>query len=72
MAVHCRQGIGRSGMIAAAVPVKHGSAPDDSIRPIRDARGLPVPETPEQRDWVRKFSKREAPSAPGATRISGK
>ena len=53
-------------------PVKEGSVPDDTLQRISDARGLPVPETPEQREWGRKFSKREAPSALGATRISGK
>lgn len=75
VAVHCRQGIGRSGMIAAAVLVKDGSVPDDSLELVSDARGLPLPETAEQREWVRKFSQREAPPAPfplGATRISGK
>jgi protein-tyrosine phosphatase len=74
VAVHCRQGIGRSGRIAAAVLVKDGSVPDDSLELVSDARGLPVPETPQQREWVRKFSQREAPSAPfplGAPRISG-
>jgi hypothetical protein len=60
------------GMIAAAVLVKDGSVPDDSMKRISDARGRPLPETPEQRVWVREFSKREAPSALGATRISGK
>ena len=72
VAVHCRQGIGRSGMIAAAVLVKDGSVPDDSMKRISDARGLPVPETPEQREWVRRFSKRELPSALPSTRASVK
>jgi len=75
VAVDCRQGIGRSGRIAAAGLVKDGSVPDDSLELVSDARGLPVPETPQQREWVRRFSQREArsvPSALGATRISGK
>ena len=72
VALHCRPGIGRLGMIAAAGLVQDGSVPDDSMKPISDARGLPVPETPEPRDRVRKFSPREAPSPPRATRISGK
>jgi protein-tyrosine phosphatase len=72
VAVHCRQGIGRSGMIAAAVLVKHGKTPDDALKLISDVRGVPVPETPEQREWVRKFSKREAPSTVPVTRASVK
>lgn len=72
VAVHCRQGIGRSGMIAAAVLVKHGKRPDDALKLISDVRGVTVPETPEQREWVRKFSKREAPSAVPAIRASVK
>jgi hypothetical protein len=55
-----------------AVLLKDGSVPDDSMKRISDARGLPVPETPQQGEWVRKFSQREAPSPPGATRISRK
>jgi protein-tyrosine phosphatase len=72
VAVHCRQGIGRSGMIAAAVLVKGGSTPDDALKMISDVRDLPVPETPEQREWVRRFSKRELPSALPSTRASVK
>jgi protein-tyrosine phosphatase len=70
VAVHCRQGIGRSGMIAAALLVKEGRSPDDAMKMISDVRGLPVPETPEQREWVRDFSKREIPSALPLTRAS--
>jgi protein-tyrosine phosphatase len=72
VAVHCRQGIGRSGMISAAVLVKDGSTPDDAMKLISDVRGLPVPETPEQLEWVREFSKHEAPSALPLTRASVK
>jgi len=64
VAVHCRQGIGRSGMIAAALLVRHGNTPDDALKLISEARGVPVPETPEQREWVRKFSKRQASAVP--------
>jgi protein-tyrosine phosphatase len=72
VAVHCRQGIGRSGMIAAAVLVKNGSTSDDAMKLISEVRGLPVPETPEQREWVRKFSTQDVPSAIALTRASVK
>ena len=52
VALHCRQGIGRSGMIAAAVLMSTGSTPDLAIDAVTSARGLTVPETPEQVRWL--------------------
>ena len=52
VAVHCRQGIGRSGLIAAAVLTSAGSTPDAAIDAVTIARGLTVPETPEQVRWL--------------------
>ncbi len=72
VAVHCRQGIGRSGMIAAALLIKEGSAADHALKVISEARGLPVPETPEQVEWVREFSKRGSSSEVPLTRASVK
>jgi len=72
VAVHCRQGIGRSGMFAAALLIKGGSKPDDAFRIVGDARGLTVPETAEQREWVRRFAAREMPFAVPLTRASVK
>jgi protein-tyrosine phosphatase len=51
IAVHCRQGIGRSGLIAASV-LTSGVSPEDAIKAVSSARGLAVPETSEQRLWV--------------------
>jgi len=62
VAVHCRQGIGRSGIVAAAVLIKSGSTPGDALTQISGARGLEVPETSEQMAWIQEFSQREAPS----------
>ena len=72
VAIHCRQGIGRSGMIAAALLVKKGTAVDSALKLISQIRGLPVPETPEQRDWVRDFSKRSLASTAQLTWTSAK
>ena len=50
--VHCRQGIGRSGLVAACLLVKKGMSPGAAVQAVSAARGLPVPETTEQRDWI--------------------
>jgi protein-tyrosine phosphatase len=50
--VHCRQGIGRSGLVAACLLVKKGMSPGAAIDSVSAARGISVPETPEQRDWI--------------------
>jgi len=52
VAVHCRQGIGRSGLIAAAVLATSGLNSEAAIEAVSSARGLPVPETSAQRLWV--------------------
>ena len=56
VAVHCRQGIGRSALVAASLLVSTGEAPDAALRVIEQARGIPVPETPEQRGWIAQFA----------------
>ncbi len=50
--VHCRQGIGRSALVVAAILIASGLEQENALRTISAARGLPVPETPEQRKWV--------------------
>jgi len=55
VAVHCRQGIGRSGLIAAGMLVSSGIDVDQAIDLVSAARGLPVPETPEQLEWIRQL-----------------
>ena len=70
VAVHCRQGIGRSGMMAAALLISDGSTPGDALKVISGARGIPVPETPEQREWVKEFARRRLPQSVPPTRVS--
>lgn len=50
--LHCRQGIGRSALIAGALLVAKGVAGAEAVRRISSARHSPVPETPEQRKWI--------------------
>ncbi|WP_327001462.1 tyrosine protein phosphatase [Dactylosporangium sp. NBC_01737] len=50
---HCRIGIGRASLLAAGVLVFNGLAPDDAWHRIEQARGLAVPDTPQQREWPR-------------------
>jgi predicted protein tyrosine phosphatase len=52
VAVHCRAGIGRSSLIAAALLVRLGTPTGQVWDLIAEARGLPVPETGEQRRWL--------------------
>jgi protein-tyrosine phosphatase len=50
--VHCRQGIGRSGLVAACLLVKKGMSPGAAIDSVSAARGMSIPETAEQRDYI--------------------
>ena len=56
VAVHCRQGIGRSGLIVGGVLVAAGKEPVTALKTVADARGLEVPETEEQRQWLKDFA----------------
>jgi protein-tyrosine phosphatase len=53
VAVHCRQGIGRSGLVAAALLVMSGMGVEKAIEAVSAARGLAIPETPEQLEWIK-------------------
>jgi protein-tyrosine phosphatase len=48
VAIHCRAGIGRSSCLAAAILVLEGMDPEQARRVISVARGLTVPDTPDQ------------------------
>lgn len=54
--IHCRQGIGRSSLIAAAVLAGRGIDPAAAFDLVAHARGRPVPDTTEQREFVTKFA----------------
>ena len=52
VAIHCRAGIGRSGMVAACVLIAIGFDVEGAFAAIAQARGVPVPDTQAQRDWM--------------------
>lgn len=54
--VHCRHGIGRSGLIAACLLVVGGQDPKMAVATVTHDRGITVPETPEQRHWIDLFA----------------
>lgn len=54
--IHCRQGIGRSSLVAACVLVTSGESPTTAFQNISSARGRSVPDTPEQKNWVTAFA----------------
>jgi protein-tyrosine phosphatase len=50
--IHCRMGIGRSTIIAAAVLLNFDRTTKDIIDKIGEVRGLKVPDTDEQLKWL--------------------
>jgi protein-tyrosine phosphatase len=63
VAIHCRAGIGRSSLIAAGVLICSGLSADEAFRLISIARGVDVPDTEAQREWVMAFGKATATGA---------
>ena len=54
--VHCRQGVGRSGLVAACLLIKTGMSPGAAVDVVSAARGVAIPETVEQRDWIERYA----------------
>jgi protein-tyrosine phosphatase len=50
--IHCRAGIGRSGLIATGVLLRLGISENKAWQRASKARGRPVPDTEEQRLWL--------------------
>jgi protein-tyrosine phosphatase len=55
IAIHCRAGIGRSSVIAACALIAFGVEAEQALALIKSCRGLNVPDTDAQRDWVIAF-----------------
>ncbi len=52
IAIHCRAGIGRTGIIAGGIMVKSGMVAEQAFKLISVARGVQVPDTEEQEKWL--------------------
>ncbi len=52
IAVHCRAGIGRSTIVAAALLIGLGLTAKEALERISQARGFEVPDTEEQLDFI--------------------
>ncbi|MFC9606309.1 tyrosine protein phosphatase [Streptomyces niveus] len=55
---HCRFGIGRASLLAAALLILNGVDPETAWSKLQQARGLAVPDTAEQREWTLELLKR--------------
>jgi predicted protein tyrosine phosphatase len=56
VAIHCRQGIGRSALIVGAVLVAAGKDPHTALKMVEASRRVEVPETKEQRELLEDFA----------------
>lgn len=53
---HCCAGIGRSSLLLAAVLCVEGISPERAFCLISKGRGIEVPDTPEQAEWLAAFA----------------
>jgi protein-tyrosine phosphatase len=54
--VHCRGSVGRSAIVVACTLIHLGWQPEAALKAIEAARGLPVPDTQEQTDWILSYT----------------
>lgn len=52
ISIHCRQSIGRAGMVAIALLMWSGVEPAAAMEQVGTMRGCAVPETDEQKRWI--------------------
>ncbi len=57
--VHCRACIGRSSVVVGSLLIRSGLPSSEVWRTISDARGFPVPDTEEQREWVERHMRQK-------------
>lgn len=50
--VHCRAGIGRTGVVAATLLIRQGIPAAEAIERVSVARRVSVPDTAAQRQWL--------------------
>jgi protein-tyrosine phosphatase len=54
--VHCRQGVGRTGLVGACLLITKGLSPENAVKVLSSARGNQIPETHEQRSWIEHYA----------------
>ncbi|OZG75488.1 hypothetical protein BTA51_01140 [Hahella sp. CCB-MM4] len=52
LAIHCRAGIGRTGMLASCILIKDQYDPQTAIDMVSAARGVGIPDTQEQYELI--------------------
>lgn len=60
--IHCRQGIGRTGLVAACLLVTTGCDSETAVKLVSTTRRASIPDTQSQRQWINGFA--NALSAP--------
>jgi protein-tyrosine phosphatase len=53
--VHCRGSIGRASITAACTLIHLGWKAENALAAVESARGCPIPDTQEQRQWILGF-----------------
>lgn len=61
--LHCRQGVGRAGVVAACLLLNRGVSAVTAIQRLNASRGVPIPETIEQRQWIDRYATRAEKTA---------
>lgn len=64
VAIHCRQSVGRSGLVAAGLLITSGMSVDQAINVVSTARGQNIPETAEQLQWIKHLPSEQLALAP--------
>jgi protein-tyrosine phosphatase len=55
--IHCRMGLGRSGLVAACLLIMLSLSPEQALLKLGKLRDMDVPDTQEQREWVFDFAR---------------
>jgi len=57
LAIHCRAGIGRAGLLSCCILQELSMDAEEAIKSVSDARGVIVPDTNEQREFILNYMK---------------